>query len=66
MPRFDDNGNVADDGNGEEIDLFKWQAKRMSNYLWYLLTKELDSTDPDKPNKNTSHNSPPYFGRGQR
>ena len=51
MPRFDVDGNVADDGNGEEIGLFKWQAKQMSNYLWYLLTKELDLTDDDQPEK---------------
>ena len=51
MPRFDVDGNVADDGNGEKIGLFKWQAKRMSNYLRYLLTKELDTVDPDKPEK---------------
>ena len=45
MPQFDD------DGNGEEIGLFKWQVKQMSNYLQYLLTKELDTADPDKPEK---------------
>ena len=45
MPRFDD------DGNGEEMDLFKWQAKRMSNYLRYLLTKDLGETDDDQPEK---------------
>ena len=51
MPRFDDDGNVAADGNGEEIGLFKWQAKQMSNYLRHLLTKELDTADTDKPEK---------------
>ena len=45
MPRFDD------DGNGDEMGLFIWQAKRMSNYLWYLLTKDLGQTDDDQPEK---------------
>ena len=58
MQRFDDDGNVAADGNGQMIGLFKWQAKRMSNYLRHLLTKELDSTDPDKPEKRFK---PRYF-----
>ena len=34
-----------------QIDLFKWQARRMNNYLWYLLTKELDLSDHDKSEK---------------
>ena len=50
MPRFDAVGNVAANGNGEEIGLLKWHAKLMSNYLRHLLSKELD-TDPDKTEK---------------
>ena len=38
-------------GNDEKTNIFKWQAKRMSNYLQYLLTKDLDLSDPDKPEK---------------
>ena len=45
MPPYDD------DGNGDEMGLFIWQAKRMSNCLRYLLTKELDLTDDDQPEK---------------
>ena len=57
MPRFDD------DGNGEEMDLFKWQAKRMSNYLRYLLTKDLGVTDDDQPEKRFKPRFLSYFGR---
>ena len=45
MPRFDD------DDNGDEMGLFIWQAKRMSSYLRYLLTKELGLLDDDQPEK---------------
>ena len=51
MPHFGDVDNVTDDGNGEEMILFKWQVKLMSNYLRYLLTEELNLSDHDKPEK---------------
>ena len=45
MKRFDD------DGNGNKMGLYKWQAKQMSNYFQYLLTKELDLSDHDQSEK---------------
>ena len=46
LPQFDDNNN-------NKLDLFTWQAHRMSNYLRHLLTKQLDitTTNPLKPEK---------------
>ena len=37
-----------DDG---QPDQFTWQTQRMSNYLWYLLTEQLDVLDPEKLEK---------------
>ena len=31
--------------DNEETDIFTWQAQRMSNYLRYLLTKQLNLTN---------------------
>ena len=45
MPQFDD------DSNGDKIGLFKLQARRISNYLRYLLMKDLDLSDHDKLEK---------------
>ena len=45
LPRFGD-------GNSNNIGLFTWQAQHMSNYLCYLLTKQLDvTTNLEKPEK---------------